>query len=298
MTTHKTARYRIQHRTRYQYGDAVALCHNQLRMAPRDTKSTQCHDVRLTIEPPPRRIIEHTDYFGNRVHSFSVETLHDSLTVAVFSEVTVTDFRERGSLASPEWESIRSQLIGHEDPNWFDVGEYRYNSPRVRCDTAFRDYAADCFTAQRPILEAAMDLTRKIHADFRYDSTATSVHTTTEEAFRGKAGVCQDFAHVQLACLRSLNLPARYVSGYLRTIAPDGQKQLIGADESHAWISVYAGSDLGWVDFDPTNACFASTDHISIGHGRDYDDVSPMRGIALGGGDTTLSVSVNVTQVR
>ena len=151
------------------------------------------------------------------------------------------------------------------------------------------------FPAGRPIIAASLELTERIHDDFRYDNAATHVNTSVNEAFQLRAGVCQDFAHVQIGCLRSIGIPARYVSGYLRTIPPEGRDRLVGSDESHAWISVYAGVDVGWIDMDPTNACMVGIDHIPICIGRDYGDVTPMRGVVLGGGQTTLSVKVDVS---
>jgi transglutaminase-like putative cysteine protease len=162
---------------------------------------------------------------------------------------------------------------------------------------ALADYARPSFDKHPRFMDAIMDLTQRIHADFRYDTRATNVTTKAEEAFQLRAGVCQDFAHVQIGCLRSLGFAARYVSGYLRTLPKPGEEKLVGADESHAWLSVYGGTELGWVDCDPTNACLVHTDHIPICIGRDYRDVSPMRGVAIGGGRTNLSVSVDVSLV-
>ncbi len=184
-----------------------------------------------------------------------------------------------------------------EDPRWFEAQEYLNNSPRVRRGETFADYARKSFTPERPILEAILDLTQRIRDDFKYDTTATHVHSTTEEAFKLRAGVCQDFSHIQIACLRSIGLPARYVSGYLRTVPLPGQQRMVGADESHAWVSLYAGEDFGWIDYDPTNACPSDTNHIPICVGRDYGDVSPMRGVVLGSGTTELKVSVDVEPI-
>ncbi|MEL6110627.1 MAG: transglutaminase family protein, partial [Planctomycetota bacterium] len=162
----------------------------------------------------------------------------------------------------------------------------------------FGDFARPSFVSGRGIVEAVDDLTRRIQQEFKYDASATNVETTTERALELKAGVCQDFAHVQIACLRSLGIPARYVSGYLRTVPPKGRDRLVGADESHAWVDVYVGEPIGWLGFDPTNGCLAGTDHIPICLGRDYEDVSPMRGVVLGGGSNTLKVSVDVEELE
>ena len=259
--------------------------------------SMQCHQAQTTISPDPTFIEHHFDYFGNQVTSFSIELLHRELTVSVVSEVTVSRKQSVMELDSPPWEQVRQQIIRGENPDWLDAQEYMHDSPRIRRDASFERYAAPSFPAGRSILQATLDLTKRINHDFRYDSAATDVNTTTEAAFGLKAGVCQDFAHVQIACLRSLGLPARYVSGYLRTVPLAGQPRLVGADESHAWISVYTGQQWGWVSFDPTNACVSEINHIPICTGRDYSEVSPMRGVVIGGGTTQLAVSVDVAPI-
>lgn len=257
----------------------------------------QCHFAQTKITPEPTFIENHFDYFGNQVTSFSIELLHRELTVSVVSEVTVLRKLSVMKLDSPAWEVVRERITSGQNAQWLDPQEYLHDSPRIRQDASFAKYAAPSFPAGRSILQATLDLTKRIHRDFRYDSKATDVNTTTEVAFGLKAGVCQDFAHVQIACLRSIGIPAKYVSGYLRTIPLEGQPRLVGADESHAWISVYAGEKWGWVSFDPTNACVAEINHIPICTGRDYSEVSPMRGVVIGGGTTKLSVSVDVAPI-
>lgn len=288
-----STRYRITHRTHYSYSEPVAICQNQLRMQPNSRDRLTCHQTAIAITPPTNGVHEHQDYFGNRVYSFVIESQHRALDVVVASEVTVQSSSLMDEVG-PNWEQIESSLHHPNSTVSSRIMEFEYDSPRVRQGQLFAKYARKSFTAGRGILEATLELTRRINAEFRYDTTATDVDTSTDEAFELRAGVCQDFAHVQIACLRSIGLPARYVSGYLRTIPPQGKPRLVGADESHAWLSVYAGELLGWVDFDPTNACFVGTDHIPICIGRDYGDVSPMRGVVLGGGQTTLKVSVDV----
>ncbi len=254
----------------------------------------QCHKAETTISPEPTFFENHFDYFRNQVTSFSIELLHRELTVSVLSEVTVSRKQSVMKLDSPPWEVVRQRITNGENPNWLEAQEYLYDSPRIQRNARFARYAASSFPSGRPVLQATFDLTKRIHQDFRYDSAATDVNTTTDAAFDLKAGVCQDFAHVQIACLRSIGIPARYVSGYLRTIPLEGQPRLVGADESHAWISVYTGEKWGWVSFDPTNACVSDINHIPICTGRDYSEVSPMRGVVIGGGSTQLSVSVDV----
>jgi transglutaminase-like putative cysteine protease len=219
--------------------------------------------------------------------------------VTVTSDVEVTATALPAAEQTRPWETVRDEIVNAADDNWFDVCEFRYRSDMVQCGESFADYAVESFRPGRPILEAGLDLTKRVHKDFKYDVSATRVDTTAEQAFGFRAGVCQDFAHIQIACLRSIGLPTRYVSGYLRTISPPGKPRLVGADQSHAWVSLYAGPELGWIDLDPTNACIVTTDHVPISVGRDYRDVAPMRGVVLGGGgNSTLSVSVDVVPLE
>ena len=209
--------------------------------------------------------------------------------------------------AYPWSDSGGNFLEAHGDPNWptaqtatapaatdLEVELYRCRSPRIEPARVYADHARNLFTPERPILNALEDLTHWIHASFTYDKDSTHVHTSVDEVFALKRGVCQDFAHVMVAILRSLGLAARYVSGYLRTLPPQGKPRLVGADQSHAWVSVYAGPNLGWVDVDTTNNGFCSLDHVPIAWGRDYSDVVPFRGVFLGDGRHQLDVSVDV----
>jgi transglutaminase-like putative cysteine protease len=312
-------RYKIEHRTLYKYGEPVAVCQNQVRMMPAAQAGLTCYQTQIEIQPPPDSSEEHQDYFGNRVFTFAIESNHESLEIIARSDVGVKappvylldganingqsgSVNQAGNKALPisdsgeAWESVAAQVAS---PTIFQplVDQQRFDSPRIRRSDAFAQYARASFLPGRGILEAALDLTRRIYTDFKYDTSATDVDTTPEEAFAVKAGVCQDFAQVAIASIRSIGLPARYVSGYLRTIPPAGKPALVGADESHAWFSVYSGPQYGWVGFDPTNGTLVGTDHIPISIGRDYGDISPMSGVVLGGGVTTLKVSVDVHPV-
>ena len=288
-----SVRYRVRHQTDYRYSQNVAVCQNQLRMQPMTRGPLVCHWSDLEITPSPTSWEQHTDYFGNQVHTFSIEQTHRSLSVCIESEVSVAACPVDPTVSSAPWESIATA----SDRPLPLLDEYRFASPRITVATRFADYAREVFWAGRGIVDAIFELTRRIQKDFKYDSTATNVETTTERALELKAGVCQDFAHVQIACLRSFGIPARYVSGYLRTVPPEGAERLVGADESHAWLEVFVGDPIGWLGFDPTNGCLAGTDHIPVCLGRDYDDVSPMRGVVLGGGKNTLKVSVDVEEI-
>ena len=269
-------------------------------MKPRSIKQiysgVDCRSIVTTIDPKPDVIHQHTDYFGNEVTSFSIESLHQALAVVVESELAVHQHPLPPDTQVP-WEEVSEKIRRFEDDRWFEAQAYLQESPRVSRGEVFADYAKESFIASRSLIEAMSELTKRIHHEFQYDTSATHVHSTTEEAFDLRAGVCQDFAHIQIACLRSIGLPARYVSGYLRTVTQPGKQRMLGADESHAWVSLYGGDRIGWIDFDPTNACVCDTNHIPICVGRDYGDVSPMRGVVLGGGNTELKVSVNVESI-
>jgi transglutaminase-like putative cysteine protease len=286
-------KYRIVHSTTYQYADSVPVCLNQLRLSPRDTPWTHCSSHRMTISPTPVNVSKRRDWFGNNVQSFSLNENHRRLSVVAKSRVSVSPQTVPEAVNTPAWEDIATGVRDASLNGWFEVCEFTFESPSISRQDEFSEFAADCFTAGRPILAAAIDLTTKIFRDFKYDPRATTVTTRPEEVLKVKHGVCQDFAHVAIATLRALGLPARYVSGYLRTIPPAGQPRMVGADASHAWFSVWCG-DAGWIDLDPTNDCVCSTDHIPIAWGRDYSDVAPIRGVFMGGGDHTLAVSVDV----
>ena len=284
--------YHVTHQTTYHYGDTVPECFNIVRLYPRVVFDQACVEHKLEVLPCPDDLIQRQDYFGNQIEQFSIHIPHESLAVTATNRVEVTRRNYPDFDSTPRWEDIASLRPGN------DLLAYHLsqNSPRVSRNETVAQYARLSFTPGRPIAAAARDLTRRIFEDFEFDTEATTVSTPVEEVFRKKAGVCQDFAHFQIACLRSLNLPARYVSGYLRTIPPPGQKRLIGADASHAWVSLYCGND-GWFDFDPTNNLVPETDHITIGWGRDYSDVCPIQGVFTGGGQTVMKVSVDVAPI-
>ncbi len=287
------AKYRITHATTYQYSDPVPVCQNQLRLSPRDTPWTHCSSHRLTITPRPDSKQRRRDWFGNYVQSFSLLESHRKLAVTATSLVDVLPQSVPDASATIAWEDVRTAVTEQSLDNWLEASEFVFDSPHVSRADAFREFAEPCFPPGEPVLAGAVALTSKIYSEFEYDPRATTVTTRPEEVLQAKHGVCQDFAHLEIACLRSLGLPARYVSGYLRTLPPPGKPRLIGADASHAWLSVWCGPH-GWIDLDPTNDCICGTDHIPIAWGRDYSDVAPFRGVYLGGGTHTLKVSVDV----
>lgn len=289
-------KYRIVHSTAYQYSEPVPVCHNQIRLAPRDTSWTQCTSHRLLIRPTPPGVSRRKDWFGNIVQGFSLEENHRKLTVTSSSRVTVSPQTVPAVDQTPTWESVVRGVREQSIDGALAAVEFVCDSPHVTSDDMFRDFVSATFQPGRPVLEAAVALTSKIFTEFRYDPKATTVTTRPGEVLEAKHGVCQDFAHVAIACLRSLGVPARYVSGYLRTIPPPGKARLIGVDASHAWFSVWCGPH-GWIDLDPTNDCVCGTDHVPIAWGRDYSDVAPVRGVFVGGGQHTLKVQVDVEPV-
>lgn len=285
-------RFRITHTTKYTYTDPVAVCHNLVRLAPRRTEQQSVESFRLTVSPEPADQTERTDVLGNRIDYFCIPRAHKGLSLTAVSEVSVAD-RTVLPATSLAWEDVRESLRRRDNPRLAEAYRFAFPSTHIPESAALREYAEESFSPGRPILEAARELTHRVFTDFDYKPGATTVSTPVVEAFEKRVGVCQDFAHVQIAMLRSLGLAARYVSGYLRTLPPPGKPRLVGADASHAWLAVYGGR-AGWVDYDPTNDCVPGTDHVTLALGRDYADVAPVQGVFVGGGDHALSVSVDV----
>lgn len=286
-------KYKITHTTTYTYGEPVLVCQNELRLTPRDSRLQMCRQHRLIIKPHPAVSGRRLDYFGNLLNYFSIEESHRRLAVTATSRVEIRPPDLPDPAQTIPWELMRDGLPRDLSRPGLEAIQFRVNSPGAAATPALRDYASASFPAGRPILEAALDLTGRIHREFKYDPTATTVSSPLHEVFQLRRGVCQDFAHVEIGCLRSLGLPARYVSGYLRTLPPPGRPRLVGADASHAWLSVYCG-DAGWIDLDPTNNVLPTTDHITVAWGRDYHDVCPIKGVFVGGGQHMMSVSVDV----
>ena len=285
--------YDITHMTTYDYAGNVSVSHHLLRLAPRNSARQRCLRHELIIDPPPAVTNWHIDYFGNIAHFITVECVHRQLTVASRSQVAVSPAFIPDAAETMPWERVRNMCHGDHSGRALEAHEFTYPSPLVARNADYADYARASFPADRPVLDAVVDLARRINRDFKFDPKATNVATALEEVFKHRHGVCQDFAHFQIACLRSLNLAARYVSGYLETDAPPGQPKLRGADASHAWTAFYCPG-LGWIDVDPTNNCLPSMRHITVAWGRDFSDISPVRGVLVGGGDHELKVAVDV----
>ena len=289
--------YRIVHRTTCRYRHPVSVGKHVACLKPRSLPGQKVAQSELQVQPTPATMTERIDYFGNLLYFFTVQEPHEELVVEARSEVRMDDHIASEPQDSPPWEEAVKLLPMDQSPAGLEAYQFRFESPRIKLRPEFAAYALQSFPARRPMREGLLDLTARIHNDFRFDSKTTNVRTTPEEVFRKRRGVCQDFAHFQIACLRSLNLSARYVSGYLRTHPPQGQPRLVGVDASHAWVSAYCPG-IGWIDLDPTNNIVPSNGHVTIAWGRDYADVSPLHGLIQGGGPNDLSVSVDVDAIE
>ena len=291
-------RYRIKHITEYQYSARVSHCYNLAHMIPRNSQRQSRVKNKVLVSPSIASTSKREDYFGNLAYHFEIQRPHRKLVITASSEVETRD-----QDALPELElgvtcaEARLHLMQSQAHELLLSKEYLLDSPMVKASKALREYAEPSFDFDRPLLSCVMDLTRRIFEDFDYNPEATTVATPLEEVLANRKGVCQDFAHLQIGCLRSLGFPAKYVSGYIETLPPEGQEKLVGADATHAWISVYSPNE-GWFEFDPTNNCLAGEQHIITAWGRDYFDVTPLRGVIYGGGENPLlNVSVDVARI-
>jgi transglutaminase-like putative cysteine protease len=289
-------RYRISHVTRYLYAEPVSLCHSIAHLKPRVQPGQRPLAAQVRIDPWPAVSREHTDFFGNRTSYFSIQQSHTALEVAAVSEVEVVPAPPPNFADSPPWEQVVEETNQRPDAELVNARIFTLPSPYAPADAAAVEYAHAAFPPGQPVLEAVSDLMGRIHQDFDYDPHFTTLATPLTEVLAHRRGVCQDFAHLALACLRGLGLAARYVSGYIETMPPPGQPKLRGADASHAWFSVLIPG-IGWVDFDPTNDQVPGEQHITAAAGRDFGDVTPLRGVFYGGGEHTLEVSVDVDRL-
>jgi len=287
-------RYDVRHRTTYRYSQPVSISHHVLRLAPRRSSHQVLHASSIEVAPTPAVRSNAQDYFGNPVTYLTIQEQHERLVIEARSRIDVVAAAPREPSQTTSWDRIFGQLENRPTPDGIATLQFAFDSPYTRATADLAAYARQSFPPGRPFLEAACELTRRIHQDFRYDSAATDVSTPVDEVFRLRRGVCQDFAHLELACLRALALPARYVSGYLLTHPPPGQPKLVGSDASHAWISVWC-PETGWVDLDPTNDTLVRDEHVTLAWGRDYGDISPINGVIFGGGEHVIEVAVDVT---
>jgi transglutaminase-like putative cysteine protease len=311
-----SVRYRVRHETVYRYGSDVVHSHQLLHLVPRPSPYQQCLEHHVTVTPGVHRTRNGIDAFGNPIARAEFDHPHRELRVASEMEI---DVHGRPAISADDtlpWERTAAELAYRGTPparESLEAVRYRHESPFVRVKKLFTDYAADCFPAERPTLSCALALMTKLHRDIRYAPGETTIATPLTEVLGGRRGVCQDFSHLMIACLRSRGLAARYVSGYVRQLAsppdesggPGGPSPaaavevdaLVGAGASHAWVAVYA-PPFGWVELDPTNDVFVGKDHITVAWGRDFGDVSPLRGVIMGGGSHVLSVDVRVARQR
>lgn len=285
--------FQIRHRTTYRYLQEVAHSHHMLHLEPRSTGIQGVSDAQIQVTPAPARRVKRSDAFGNPAEWLSLDEPHTVLEILSESRVRTASGPLPSKAEGGPWERVRAILESPGTDEERDAVQYLFDSPYIWFTADLAAYARESFPPGRPLLEACLGLMARIHRDFRYDTTVTDVSTPVDRVFAIRAGVCQDLAHLMIACLRALGLPARYVSGYLLTEPPPGQQKLLGADASHAWLSVYCPGP-GWVDLDPTNDLMPRDGHITVGWGRDYGDVAPINGIVNGGGEHLIEVAVDV----
>jgi transglutaminase-like putative cysteine protease len=293
MTRPASRKYRIRHETRYRYADDVVHSHHLLHLVPRPAPYQECFEHEICIEPAAQRRVAEIDAFGNPMLRIELAQPHRELTVVSQMQIEVHARPAVLADTTDTWEKVRNSFAyrgAWPSRDQLDAARFRHESPHVRLKQAFTDYSAACFPAGRPVLVCAEDLSTRLHEEITYAPGETTISTSSTEMLETRRGVCQDFAHLMISCLRSRGLPARYVSGYLRTNSPN---KLVGDAASHAWVAVWS-PPYGWIEFDPTNGCYAGTDHVAVAWGRDFGDVSPLRGMIVGGGTHKLTVKVEV----
>ena len=282
--------YKATHTTKYSYNAAVSQCQSEVRLTPRTLPWQTLVELTIQTTPPPASVESHQDYFGNEVRTFTILESHDRFSTVATSLVEVEP-RESSVVSDVSWERVRDELAAHSSFDTLEAFEFVFDSPMVTVSPELSHYASVSFPPGRPLVAAIEDLSHRIHTEFRYTPKATRIDTPLLDVLRLKKGVCQDFAHVMIGAVRSMRLAARYVSGYLRSGA-----RVQGAEASHAWVSVFIPG-AGWMDIDPTNDVRPATGHITLAWGRDYGDVAPVRGVALGGGNQIVDVTVRVDLV-
>ena len=292
-------RFVVRHATHYKYAERVTRCYNLANIIPRDTVRQRCVKNRITLSPLPATQHKRTDYFGNKTFHFEIQKPHTELIITAESDVEITDTGHAvDSDLGGSYEQALEFLRDTKHKQTINAREFILNSPMVECSEALADYARPSFDGARPLKSCVRDLTTRIFNDFAYDPQFSTIATPLAEVLKHKKGVCQDFAHLQVGCLRSMGIPAKYVSGYIETLPKPGEQKLVGADATHAWIAYFCPEE-GWVEFDPTNDTRAGSQHIVTAFGRDYFDVTPVRGVIFGGGESPLlTVSVDVSRVE
>ena len=289
--------YRVRHVTRYAYASPVDLAAHMVHLLPRPLDGQEVQRAAILADPVPERLVEGGDHFGNRVAWLFLDRAHDDFTVTLEAQVAVGFAAPPEAAATPAWEAVAAAAAAG-GADGAQAAEFAFGSAMAPADRLAGAFAAPCFPSGRPILEGLLSLNARFRSEFSFRAGVTHLHTTVHDVLRRREGVCQDFSHLMIAALRALGLPARYVSGYLRTRPPPGTARRLGADQSHAWVSAWLGPAHGWVMLDPTNNLVVADEHVVLGWGRDYGDVSPVRGVILGGGEHTLSVSVDLEPVE
>jgi len=286
--------YLLSHRTTYTYASSVDSAHHIAHLRARPFPGQNVSSISIETQPVPALAVQHVDHFGNLIDVYRIDKPHQRFDIEVRASIDVRFPPPPPAADTPPWEEIRKALNSDGFPAPIEASEFVYESPLVPIDEELKAYGAASLTPGRPILEAARELTTRIKADFEYHPGATDISTPLHDVFEGKAGVCQDFAHVMIAALRAHGLAAAYLSGYIRTVHSQKEAELRGADASHAWVAVWCGETAGWVHLDPTNDLVAHEDHVAVAWGRDFSDVSPLRGVILGGGSHVYSVAVTL----
>lgn len=290
--------YRVTHKTEYTYAEQVTQCFNEAHLLPRNAPHQTCLSHHLSIDPLPADYTDRQDFYGNRVSYFSIEQPHTAFTIIATSEIQLDDpLAASATFNDIAWNRVRDRLRSREESALIEHRQFIVDSPLVPTMPELADYGSTSFPLNRPLMEAVLELMERVHNEFRYDPGFTSVSTPLSAVLYHRRGVCQDFAHLAIGCLRAMGLAARYVSGYLETMPPPGQQRLVGADASHAWFSVFV-PEAGWIDFDPTNNRMPMQQHITTAWGRDFSDVTPLKGVIFGGGkEHKLKVSVDVERL-
>ena len=288
--------YQVSHRTTYTYESAVSMSLHRLHLKPRDFNAQEVIDFSLEIDPEPASMVPEADYYGNHATFLALENPHRGFAVISHSKVRVKPRTNPDAFSTLPWETVRDNCAADVLTPDSEAGEFLFDSPHIVRSRAFADYACPSFPPGRSLMLGVSDLTARIFHEFKFDRRATNIATPSAEELRKKRGVCQDFAHLAICSLRSLGLPARYVSGYIETLPPPGVARLVGADASHAWFSVWCPGS-GWIDADPTNNLFVNERHITVAWGRDFSDVSPVQGMVVGGGRHRLGVGIDVSPI-
>lgn len=291
-------RFRVRHVTHYKYAARVTSCYNLANIVPRDTRRQRRISNRITVSPQPAVTHTRTDYFGNQAYHFEIQRAHTELVVTAESEIQISDQVHDLNLdLGISYGQALHYLRNNTSAQALESREYLLSSPMVECTEELAQYAQPSFIPDRSLKSCVSDLTSRIFSDFKYDPDFTTIATPLAEVLAHRRGVCQDFAHLQVGCLRAVGIPAKYVSGYIETLPAPGEEKLVGADATHAWVAYFC-PDEGWVEFDPTNDTAANNQHIVTAFGRDYFDVTPIKGVIFGGGKSPLlNVSVDVSRV-